>query len=415
MSPTPIDIKISWPGRTTGAAEDEPAFPRYDGPAFLSYGFRPFFLSASLFAGLAVPLWVLIVAGASGPEFLYPPREWHVHEMLFGFLPAVMTGFLLTAVPNWTGRLPLRGTPLLWLWLLWLAGRLAVAVSWPAPYVAALIDGAFLVTVAGLLWRELAAARTWGQAPIGALISLYALANLFFHARMLSGLPTDLPERMVLSLLMLLLTAIGGRIAPTFTREFLERAGRQPLPPPFSRFDAFSMALVALAANVWIVLPESVAAGWLLVAAGAVNVIRLWRWQGWLVWREPLVFVLQAGYAWLALSMAALGGALLGIGLAQAEALHVLTTGAVGTMTLGVMTRASLGHTGRPKQVGPVTVAMYLLVSLGALLRIFAPGTAAPTTLTHLVLGLAALCWSGAYVLFALVYGAYLLRPSLDE
>ena len=132
-----IEIRVSQP-RVTGS-DDEPTFPPYDGPAFFSFGFRPFFLGAALFAGVAVPAWIVIFAGLVGSHFLYAPREWHVHEMLFGFLPAVMTGFLLTAMPNWSGRTPLRGVPLALLWVLWLAGRLVVAAPGYAP-AAAVID-----------------------------------------------------------------------------------------------------------------------------------------------------------------------------------------------------------------------------------------------------------------------------------
>lgn len=415
MSSKPIEIRISQPGRPAVEADDEPTFPPYDGPPVLSYGFRPFFLSAALFAGIAVPLWVFLFASASGAGFLYPAREWHVHEMLFGFLPAVMTGFLLTAVPNWTGRAPLRGMPLLLLWLLWLGGRVFLASPGPSPFAAVVTDGSFLVAVAALLWRELAAAKAWGQAPIAVLISLYAGANLFFHAMALSGASTSLPERLVLVVLMLLLTMIGGRLVPNFTREYLMQHRVTPLPPPFSRFDGVGIGLVALASLLWLALPESAIAGGLFVAAGVMTCLRLSRWRGWMTWREPLVLILQVGYGWLALAMLALGGALLGVGMQQASALHVLTTGAVGAMTLAVMTRASLGHTGRPKVVGPSTLAIYLLVNLGALLRVLVPPTDAPTDLTYLWLGLSAVCWSGAYLLFALVYGPYLIRRSLDE
>ena len=415
MPPEPIEIRISQPNAVAAEAEDEPTFPRYEGPAILSYGFRPFFLSASFFAGLAVPLWVLLYANGISPAFLYPPREWHVHEMLFGFLPAVIAGFLLTAVPNWTERPPLRGMRLLLLVGLWLAGRLLVAWPWPSALVAAIVDGSFLVALASFLWRELAAARSWGQAPIGVIISLYAITNLWFHDLALRGAATDLPERTVLSLIMLLLTMIGGRVTPTFTGELLRQARVTPLPAPFSHFDGLAIVLVAAAAVAWTIQPESPAAGGTLVAAGVVNLIRLSRWRGWLTYREPLVLVLHVGYGWLALSLLALGGAQLGIGLSQANAVHALTTGAVGTMTLAVMTRASLGHTGRPKHAGPATVAIYLLVTLGAVLRISVPTPDAPTTSTDLVLGLAALSWSGAYILFAFLYGPALFRPSLDE
>ena len=384
--------------------------------AFLSYGFRPFFLGAALFAGVAVPAWVLIVTGVSGSNFLYAPREWHVHEMLFGFLPAVITGFLLTAIPNWTGRAPLKGIPLLLLWLLWLAGRLLLAWPWVGPLAAAIVDGMFLVALTAFVWHEIAVGGTRSQAPIGVVISLYACANILFHVLALRGAMTDLPARMALGLIMLLLTMIGGRVTPNFTREFFAQERIDPARvAPFSRVDGLSIVLVVAAAVAWIVQPESVLAGGALVVAGSINLFRLTRWSGWLAWREPLVWILSVGYGWLVLSLLALGGAILGMGLPTANAVHVLSSGAVGTMTLAVMTRASLGHTGRARHAGPVTVLIYVLVNLGAILRVFAPSPDAPTAMTNLILGLAAAGWSGAYVLFALTYGPYLLRPSLDE
>jgi uncharacterized protein involved in response to NO len=384
--------------------------------AFLSYGFRPFFLGAALFAGVAVPAWVLIVTGVSGSNFLYAPREWHVHEMLFGFLPAVITGFLLTAIPNWTGRAPLKGIPLLSLWLLWLAGRLFLAWPWFGPLAAAIVDGMFLVVLTAFVWREIAVGGTRSQAPIGVVISLYACANILFHVMALHGATADLPARMALGLIMLLLTMIGGRVTPNFTREFLAQERIDPARvAPFSRVDGLSIVLVVAAAIAWIVQPESVVAGGALVAAGLINLFRLTRWSGWLAWREPLVWILSVGYGWLVLSLLALGGAILGMGLPTGNAVHVLSSGAVGTMTLAVMTRASLGHTGRTRHAGPVTVLIYVLVNLGAILRVFAPSPDAPTSVTTLILGLAAAGWSGAYVLFALTYGPYLVRPSLDE
>ncbi|HZH48892.1 MAG TPA: NnrS family protein [Nitrospira sp.] len=384
--------------------------------AFLSYGFRPFFLGAALFAGVAVPAWVLIVTGVSGSNFLYAPREWHVHEMLFGFLPAVITGFLLTAIPNWTGRAPLKGIPLLSLWLLWLAGRLLLAWPWFGPLAAAIVDGMFLVVLTAFVWREIAVGGTRSQAPIGVVISLYACANILFHVLALRGATADLPARMALGLIMLLLTMIGGRVTPNFTREFLAQERIDPARvAPFSRVDGLSIVLVVAAAIAWIVQPESVVAGGALVAAGLINLFRLTRWSGWLAWREPLVWILSVGYGWLVLSLLALGGVILGIGLPTGNAVHVLSSGAVGTMTLAVMTRASLGHTGRTRHAGPVTVLIYMLANLGAILRVFAPSPDAPTAVTTLILGLAAAGWSGAYVLFALTYGPYLVRPSLDE
>lgn len=414
MSSKPLNVQAS-ASVPPADAEDEPSFPPYGGPPFLSYGFRPFFLSASLFAGLAVPIWVWLFAGSGSASFLYPPRDWHVHEMLFGFLSAVIAGFLLTAVPNWTGRAPLRGIPLLGLWLLWLAGRFCLAVPMAAPLAVAVLDASFLIVLASLLWRELFAASAWAQTPIAIIISFYAAANVLFHAAALRGLSGDLPERFVLALVMLLLTVIGGRITPNLTREFLAQSDTATLPAEFSRFDVLSMASVLIAAVIWIATPDGPVAGWAFIAAGILNLARLRRWRGWTASTEPLVLILHIGYGWLVISLLVLGGTVLGAGMSQANALHTLTTGAVGAMTLAVMTRASLGHTGRPKRAGALTIVIYLLVNLGGLMRILVPQAESPTALTHTVLQLSAASWSGAYLLFAAAYGPLLVRRSMDE
>ena len=386
--------------------------PGYQGPAFLSYGFRPFFLCTALFAGVAIPIWALIVTGAGEATFLYAPRDWHAHEMLFGFLPAVITGFLLTAIPNWTERPPLRGVPLFLLVALWLSGRLAIAIPWPAPLVSAVVDSTFLVVLAAFVWREITAGKAWDRTPIGVIISLYAGANILFHILALRGAETDLPERMPLSLMMMLLALIGGRIIPTFTNDYLAQQGIPEQSASFSRFDGLSILLVAMAAIAWTAQPQAMATGWVLVAAGLIHAIRLSRWRVWTAWREPLVLILHLGYGWLALSLLLLGGSIFGLGLQTTDAVHALTTGAMGAMTLAVMTRASLGHTGRPLHADPMTVVIYVLVNLGALLRVFGPVTGLPT---NLMLGLAATAWSGAYLLFAALYGPLLTRRSIDE
>ena len=332
--------------------------------------------------------------------------------MIFGFLPAVIAGFLFTAMPNWTDRPPIKGLPLMVLWALWLAGRLVIAIPWPPPFVCAIVDGAFLIALAIIVWREIAIGNAWDRSPIGMLISLYAVANLLFHVRALSDAATDLPERMALSVIILLLALIGGRVIPSFTLDFLSERGIAKTTSvlfPFRRCVDPSCChgryrLDGPAGNA--------GTGWLLVVAGMVNLVRLLRWYGWMAWREPLVLILHLGYGWLAMSLLILGGSSLGLGLRQEDAVHALTTGAVGTMTLAIMTRASLGHTGRPRHAGPMTVMIYVLVNLGAILRVFGPAT---DLSTPLVLTLAAMAWSGAYLLFALVYGPFLLRQSLDE
>jgi uncharacterized protein involved in response to NO len=285
-------------------------------------------------------------------------------------------------------------------------------MPWSTPLVSAIVDGAFLVVVAAIVWREIAAGGSWSIGPMGGLISLYAGANILFHVLALRGAATDLPERMALALVMVLLALIGGRVTPNLTRNFLVEEGITEQPAAFSHFDGVSVVLVGVAAVAWTVQPQAMATGWTLVAAGLVNLTRLLRWCGWVVWREPLVLILHLGYGWLAISLLVLGGTSLGLGMQPVNAVHALTTGAVGVMTLAVMTRASLGHTGRPLHAGPMTVLIYMLVNLGAMLRMFAPNTAVPT---NIMLILAAVLWSGAYILFAVVYGPVLSRPSIDE
>ena len=262
--------------------------------------------------------------------------------------------------------------------------------------------------LAAIVWREIVAGKAWDRAPIGIVISLYAAANILFHVLALSGAETDLPERMAVALIMLLLTLIGGRVTPSFTSDYLAERGLPDQLPSFSRYDGLTILLTAVAVLSWVVQPQAIMTGWLLLAAGLANIVRLARWRGWATWREPIVLILHAGYGWLAFSLLIIGGATLGFGLKPADAVHALTTGAVGAMTMAVMTRASLGHTGRPKQAGRMTVLIYMLVNLGALLRVFGPTIGLPT---QLMLGAAAAAWSGAYLLFAVIYGPYLIRP----
>jgi uncharacterized protein involved in response to NO len=357
----------------------------------------------------------VIYAGHGQADFLYPPREWHVHEMLFGFIPAMIAGFLLTAMPNWTDRMPLRGTPLLALFLLWLAGRLLMMSPWLGAAASAVIDGAFLVVLAFYVWREIIMAGCWDRLPIGVLVSFFACANSAFHLSALRGSPTDLPERLGLAVMTVMLTVIGGRLTPTFTIEYLEQRNESKLPAVCTPFDGAVILSVLVSAVMWVVQPDSPWAGGTLIAAGLASLVRLLRWHGWKTVGEPLVLILNVGYGWVGLYLVALGAALLGIGFHPANAVHLLTSGAMGTMTLAVMTRASLGHTGRPRHADRLTVAMYLLVTAAALLRIFAPNAETPTVMTHAVLGLSAIGWSGAYLLFAFHYGPYLVHPSLDE
>ncbi len=229
----------------------------YQGPALFSYGFRPFFLFGAIYAGAMVPLWLAVFAGDVALPTAFAPRDWHVHEMLFGYVCAVIAGFLLTAVPNWTGRLPIQGRPLAILFATWLAGRLAVTFSGFIGWEIALaVDAAFLLLLAAAAAREIVAGRKWNNLMVVGIISLLAVANIAFHVEAhLDGL-ADYSTRFGVALVVTLVCVIGGRIVPSFTRNWLARREPGRLPVPFNRFDAVTMVAGVCAMIAWVVAPS---------------------------------------------------------------------------------------------------------------------------------------------------------------
>jgi uncharacterized protein involved in response to NO len=379
----------------------------YAGPAFLSFGFRPFFLAGGVWAAVAVPVWVLALNFGDGMVAAAEGRSWHIHEMLFGYLGAVVAGFLLTAVPNWTGRLPVRGGPLAGLAGLWLAGRLAMLG--PSALAAAIVDSAVLGVFAGLIWREVLAGRNVRNLPVCLMVSLLALANVAFHLRAFAPGLGAVPEQAAVALIIVLIALIGGRIIPSFTRNWLAARGATAAPASFGWADRAALALTAFAMGAWAVAPAQPVAGWSLVAAGIVNAVRMSRWQGWRTLSDPLVWILHAGYAWLALGLLLLGASILAPdAVARTAGVHALTAGAMGVMTLAVMTRATLGHTGRPRSADRWTVAVYVLVNVAAAIRVLTP-FASDHTMT--LLQVAGTFWMLAFGLFVARYGPMLTGP----
>ncbi len=376
----------------------------YEGPALLSFGFRPFFLLGAAWAAVSIPLWVWSLLGGSAAV---AHRAWHVHEMLFGFLAAVVAGFLTTAVPNWTGRMPVIGAPLGGLVLLWLAGRLAMLLQFLIGPVAAAVDVLFLLAFAAVVWREVLAGRNWRNLPVCGLVSALAIANVTFHLD--PGVWTSgLGERLGLGAAVVLIALIGGRITPSFTLNWLKARRLGPAPAAFGALDRLALGATALGAVAWTLAPQAGATGLLLLLAGAANAARLARWRGWLAWREPLVWILHLGYGWLAAGLALLGAAVVLPQVAVSAGVHALTAGAIGTMTLAVMTRASRGHTGRPLAADGATLGIYLAILLAGAFRVAAPfsGGAMPAMLV-----VSAALWTAAFGGFALGYGPMLATP----
>jgi len=355
-----------------------------------SAGFRPFFLLAALWAAIAVPLWLAVYAHGYALRTPLPALFWHGHEMVFGYGLAAVAGFLLTAIPNWTGRLPVRGTPLFALAALWLAGRIALFT--PLAWIELAFPAALILVVA----RELVAGRNWRNLPMLAALTLIFIADLLVHLQW-----PGLGNRLGLAMLLALIALVGGRIIPSFTRNWLakNRPGRQPAPT--DRLDVACLAAIVAGLAAFAAAPDAAPAPFLETLAGAAAAIRLSRWRGLATVREPLLFVLHAGYAWLALGLLLVGLNGVFAWTAPSSVLHALAVGAVGTMTLAVMTRASLGHTGHALTAGGGTVAIYALVSLGAVLRVAAQ--------TPAMTSLAGLAWAAAFALFALLYGPLLV------
>lgn len=367
-------------------------------PPILHYGFRPFFFLAALHAGIAVPVWLGAYFGGIEIAGPFGGMAWHAHEMLFGYLAAVIAGFILTAVPNWTGRLPLSGAPLALLVSLWLAGRVACLFA-PDPWLAMAVDLAFPVFLAFAVWREVAAGRNWKNAPVAVMITLFGIANATDHLANMGLARPDLGQKLALAVVAMLIALIGGRIVPSFTRNWLVKERAASLPAPFGVPDKAALAAMALAMTSWLVLPETRLAGVAVAIAGLLLGLRLVRWRGWLTMSEPILLILHVGYGWLAVALLLLGLAILLPAIPPSAALHALTAGAVGTMTLAVMTRASLGHTGRVIVADRWVVAMYAMVTAGALLRV-----AAPLTVQWYagLLAVGGVLWSGGFLLFAI-------------
>jgi uncharacterized protein involved in response to NO len=394
------------------------AIPRYSprrGPVILSAGFRPFFLGSAIWAALAIPLWLAVYRGGVSVPSLLPPLVWHVHEMIFGFAAATVAGFLLAAIPNWTGRMPLQGWPLAILVSLWAIGRVAVFLSADiGAAAAALADLSFPAAFLGVVGREILAGRNWRNLPMLAALSLLLAGNFFVHLDALGIANTaELGNRIGLATLLMLISLVGGRIIPSFTHNWLTKARPAIKPPiPEGFFDRVVLVVTALALTAWALAPDApITAAAVLVAGGAVA-LRLSRWRGLRTMREPLLVILHVGYAWLALGLLLLGLHRFIEILPRTAALHALTVGAVGTMTLAVMTRASLGHTGRSLAAGPGTKAIYVLITLAAVLRILSPLAAENA---NLLLSVAGAAWSGAFGLFAVFYGGALARPRTED
>jgi len=384
------------------------------GLILLRQGFRPLFLLAGIYAVLVQAIWQLTLAGYLNPPTAFGPLAWHSHEMLFGFIAAALGGFLLTAIPNWTGRLPVSNGPLAVLALFWIAGRAAVFMSAAlGPWVTGVLDCLYLFYLTFIIVREILAGENWRNIRIALPVGLLAACNAVIHADAV-GLLADAAGQATkfgIFVMLILISLIGGRVVPSFTRNWLVAQGETRVPAPFGRLDGVAIAaLVLLALAILVLPPESRTVGWLALAAGVLHGVRLSRWRGHRTMGEPLVFILHVGYFWLPAGLLLYALSQLAEWLSTSAALHALTAGAMGTMILAIMTRAILGHSGRPLHADRATVAAYLLVTVAAVIRIAAPSFAEPA----LAYGISGLAWICAYGIFVAAYGPILIARGAD-
>lgn len=371
----------------------------------ITAGRRPLFLCAALWGSIAMSAWVAALAGLWTMPGPITGLSWHIHEMLFGFAGAVVGGFLLTAVPNWTGRPPLTGPPLAGLVGLWIAGRLILVLpisgddaEWAQAisYGTAAATLAYPVALVTLVSRDLIAARYRRGLIVLALVGLWLIANAGFHWELWQNGVADMSVHVGVAALIMLISLIGGRIVPAFTRNWLTARGIDRVPAEFGTLDRVALLVTLAALAAWIWAPEEPATAGLCAGTGMLLLARLCRWRGGAVMRDPMLAVLHVGYGlipagFVALSVAALDPDLL----SPSAALHIWTVGAVGIMAAAVMTRAFLGHAGLPIQADAAIATMFTALAVSVATRL---GAALLDSIP--MMAFSGIAWAGAFLIF---------------
>jgi len=380
-----------------------------------SYGFRPFFLGAGAYALAVMALWFgwMSVGMPDWALFGEAPIAWHAHEMIFGFAAAAVGGFLLTAVPNWTGALPLSGLPLMLLFAAWLIGRAAMlGAGWMGPVFSAILDLVFLPLLGVAATRQLFVKPAPRNLIFLAMLAALFGANVAYHlatSGVIPGVELD-SLRFALILLVLMIAIVGGRVIPAFTHNWLHlNRASAPMPRRIPWLDGASISTIAALAVLQVLPAADEIQGGIALLAALANGVRLYFWRGVPTWRAPIVFVLHVSYAWIVIGLVLLSAAAFGPGLPSIPAEHAFGAGAVASMIMSIMTRASLGHTGRPLIAPRPVVLGYLLLTLAALLRVF--GSMLFPAQTIVILQFAGLSWIAAFGLFVAVYAPILMMP----
>ncbi len=386
----------------------------YTGPIIFSLGFRPFFFGAGLWAAVAMAIWAVSLAVGQDVPSRLSGVDWHLHEFVFGYTSAVIAGFLLTAVPNWTGRMPVMGWPVAALAGLWLAGRVGLLLSaYLPPLLAPLIDLSFIAILALIIAREIIAGKNWRNLKILIILALIGGANGAFHYEAYTTAGFDgYGIRAGVALIIMLIMVVGGRIIPSFTRNWLMRQPKGRLPAAMDGFDKAALVLSGAALLLWVALPEFAATRPVAALAGSLNFIRLFRWAGWRTVREPLVVILHIGFFFIPLGFLTIAAGELLPGWHRASQIpHAFSAGAIGLVTLAMLTRTSLGHSGRPLTANKTVASIYTLVLLGVLTRIAGEFLPDVEPLLHA----AATFWILGFGLFAVSFVPIFFKPRVKK
>lgn len=379
----------------------------------LELGFRPFYLIGALFAASALPLWLAIYVGGFQLDTYFASFYWHSHEMVFGFTSAVITGFLLTAVRNWTGQPTASGAALAALVGLWVCGRLFV-ITGPAA-VAVVADLAFLPTLGAVIAVPIWRSRNARNYKLLLVLAGLTAGNLLFHLANLNVIPGEwfrVATTAALDLITILMAIVGGRVIPVFT------ANAFPTAKPKQVLFIDVIAIVSLVVilllgviNVWITIPTL---GWvaLLATAAVAHTARWLLWQPHCTLGNPLLWMLPVAYAWIPISLGLRVLATLSF-VPPAAPVHALTLGAIGGLMLAMMMRSALGHTGRALSAGRAEIMAFVLVQLAAVVRV--TGAITDASLYRSAVLLSGIFWTLAFVVFLIRYTPILTQARIDE
>ena len=395
----------------TSVESHEPLMRRF---ALFEYGFRPFFLAAGMYALVVVPVWLYFFAHHAVPFGALPAMYWHAHELMYGFVVAAISGFMLTAVPSWTGARGFAGRPLIALVLLWVAGRVAMTTVAQVPFLlTALTELALLPALLVLLTPPLLRSQNHNTPLLFVLGALWLSDCGFVLALRLGDVVlADRAIRLAIDITLLLVTVIGGRIVPAFTANALRKLGQNVAMVSRRWIEGTVIAAMAAIIVVDVITPDSVLSGILAAVAASAHAIRLSGWHSLKARSQPIVWVLHVAYAWLPIGLALKAAWLLADAGWAIKWQHAFTMGVLATMILAVMTRAALGHTGRALVVSPAIAVAYVLLTIGALVRVFGVAIAPGGYL--MTVSVAGFAWLLCFLIYLIVYTPILTAPRAD-